>query len=845
MSAHKNSLNPSSVRLSGRVLGRMLEEFSRATGLAVSVTLYPGGKEIARAGPDNLCSRYHLCRPDLAAQCELAREELLGVLGNHSGEMPVLQCGHGLAYGGVSVELGNGTVAVLRIGQVFLDPPCEKAGRAFAKEHGLDVGGYLTEMKRISVVPREKFEASLSLLKNLADIMLLEARTKAAERKTRAAEEHLAGVLGNIPGVAYRCGVERPWRADFISAGCEALTGYRPEEFYGPEGVTLEGLIHPEDLARVDEDVARSVREGKPYEIEYRLLHRGGRKVWVFERGMAHRSQCGKPVCLYGVYLDIGKLKDTETKFRNLSDTMAHEAAFRKALLETLPIGVFYKDADGRYTGCNAVFSEVTGIPAETLCGKHPRDLWPRDYSGVYEDKDAELLASGGVQIYQGRVLDASGNTREVLFSKRTFEDEAGRVTGLVGCSTDITDQIRREKELERAKAEAEAAVEAKAAFLAAMSHEIRTPLNGICGFSELLLHSGLDNNQYHLVESLQGAANSLLGTINDILDFSKLEAGRVAISHLAFPLEETVREAADLLTPRAEEKGISLEVGISPDVPARVVGDPMRLRQILLNLLGNAVKFTKHGGVTLRVEREDPPPTIRFSVSDTGIGISPADQLKLFKPFAQASAEISQKFGGTGLGLVICRQLAELMGGRIDLISREGKGSTFAVHLPLPANTTGSQVDQATPKRRTAPSPDSMAASHPLRILLVEDTPSNQVLTMAILKKLGYQPTLATDGKQALELIEKSPFDVVLMDLQMLPMDGITTTLAIRQILPPHQQPHIIAVSAHVFDHDRMRSKQVGMNAFLAKPFSMQELVELLEKSPRLSEAGPAPKNH
>jgi two-component system, sensor histidine kinase and response regulator len=840
MSLSEASSRRGGLRLSRRVLRGVLDEFSRVTGLAVSVAVHPGGREIASVGPENLCTRFHLAHPELAARCERAGEELFLAMGGPSGQTAVFQCGNGLAHGGVSLALGEGQFVVLRVGQVFLERPDETERRAFAQEHGLDVRQYMAELERVPVVPREKFEAALGLLKNLADTILLEARTKAAERKARAAEQHLAGVLDNIPGVAYQCTVERPWRADFVSAGCELLTGYRPEEFQGPAAITFEDLICPEDLSRVQKEVARRVRAGEPYEMEYRLVHRNGAKVWVFERGKAHRSRRGKPTCLYGVYLDISKLKDNEAKLRELSDAMAREAAFRKALLETLPIGVFYKGADGRYTGCNAAFTEMTGVPVETLRGKLPSDLWPGEYSTTHEAKDAVLLASGGVQIYQDRVPDALGSPREVVFSNRTFVDEAGQVKGLVGCFVDITGQIAREKDLEKAKADAEAAAGAKAAFLAAMSHEIRTPLSSICGFSELLLHSSLDATQGQLVESLQGAANSLLATINDILDFSKIEAGRVEIARLAFGLEETVREAAAILLPQAQEKGIALEVGIAPEVPAQVAGDPMRLRQILLNLLGNAVKFTDRGGVTLRVACADPPPTIRFSVTDTGMGISAADQLKLFKPFSQASGEISQKFGGTGLGLVLCRQLAEMMGGRIDLISREGHGSTFSVSLPLPTTKPGPGVAHPAQKTRVPSTPGSMALSHPLHILLVEDTPSNQLLTSAILKKLGYQPTLANNGKEALEIIQTSPFDVVLMDLQMLPMDGITASLAIRQILPPHLQPQIIAISAHVFDHDRTRAIEAGMNGFLAKPFSMKELVGILEKSPRLPEAAP-----
>jgi len=381
-----------------------------------------------------------------------------------------------------------------------------------------------------------------------------------------------------------------------------------------------------------------------------------------------------------------------------------------------------------------------------------------------------------------------------------------------------------RARELEAAKMAAEAASVAKGQFLANMSHEIRTPLHGILGMARLALDPNVRSEQAReYLRALDKCAEGLLHILNDILDFSKIEAGKLVLELTDFSLRKLISEAHQIVLPQAIAKGLLLECQAAPEIPDVLRGDPARLRQVLVNLLGNAVKFTESGSVRLLVEQDAPDPqsgtaALRFHVSDTGIGIPKDQQKRIFEAFAQADGSVSRKFGGTGLGLSISSQLVQLMGGELTVESTPNTGSTFAFNckLGIPAE----------PREQTA-APATRSGSRPLRILLAEDHPVNQLIATRTLHQRGHQVTVVSTGVQAIETWEAEPFDLILIDNQMPEMGGVEAVGRIRrrELILNRPRTAIIALSASALAGDRDRFLAAGMDGYLAKPFRPEEL--------------------
>ena len=374
-----------------------------------------------------------------------------------------------------------------------------------------------------------------------------------------------------------------------------------------------------------------------------------------------------------------------------------------------------------------------------------------------------------------------------------------------------------------------EAAHRAKSEFLANMSHEIRTPINGILGTTTLLSKSELTPRQREHAEILKTSALGLLQLIDDILDFSKAEAGKLTLTAEAFEMHQVLAEVVKLLSPTAAAKGLTLSTQCSGEVDGVWRGDPARLRQVLMNLVGNAIKFTEVGEVEVRVERgpgaDHKVSRMRFFIRDTGIGIPVEARARLFEPFTQAESDTSRRFGGTGLGLAICRRIVQLMGGEIGVASVPGQGSTFWFEVHLERVEPSEQV---TPSVVPIPDTSHLAGA---RLLLAEDNPVNQMVAVHQLKSLGFEVDAVGDGAEVLKALEQNNYDLVLMDCQMPHLDGYETTRRIRRREPPTEHVPIIAVTAHAFAEDREKCLAAGMDDYLSKPFRERDLVALLAR--------------
>ena len=485
----------------------------------------------------------------------------------------------------------------------------------------------------------------------------------------------------------------------------------------------------------------------------------------------------------------------------------------------------------------------------KTICGL-PADIEPNIETGLglYLPEDAararlELTAameSGKSWEASRRIIRPDGELRYIKSHSVCEHDSRGRLTALFGVYLDVTD-------LELARREAEAASVAKAAFLANMSHEIRTPMNGVMGFAELLLASPLDPEQTRHASLILESATALLKLLNDILDVSKIDAGQLEVASEPFNLRHGIRQCVDLMGPMAQQKGLQLTVTKADDVPVRMVGDGLRLRQILLNLLGNAVKFTNHGTVSLDVRRargSNGQDEIVISVLDTGVGIAPERIDAVFDEFVQADASISRRFGGSGLGLSISRRLAGLMGGRIELARRAEGGTEATLILPLiPAE------DEATASATLLASPElaSGGQGRSASILLVEDIDINRELVTTLLTRMGHKVDVAVNGAEALAKaaqLESAPglWDLILMDVQMPVMDGLTATRAIRALGGRAASIPIVALSAGAFAAEVQQCRDAGMNDHVAKPIVLAELTAALGRWARPPERRAAP---
>ncbi|WP_156164898.1 PAS domain-containing hybrid sensor histidine kinase/response regulator [Bradyrhizobium sp. LTSP885] len=531
-------------------------------------------------------------------------------------------------------------------------------------------------------------------------------------------------------------------------------------------------------------------------------------------------------------YLLIGtdntarKLVEAEQK--KLDQRLRDQQFYTRSLIESNIDAIMTTDPSGIITDVNKQMESLTDCTRDELIGAPFKD-----YFTDPERAEAAIklvLSEKSVTDYELTARARDGKETVVSYNATTFYDRNRTLQGVFAAARDVTERKRVEAELQQAKASAESASQTKSDFLASMSHEIRTPMNAIMDIADLLAKTALSPEQDKYVQIFRRAGDNLLNLINDILDLSKVEASQLELERTGFSLNDHLEKVMEMVAARANEKGLALVCKIAPSVPTDLVGDPTRLRQVLLNLLGNAIKFTQSGEVSLRVEPgADPsiPTALRFTISDTGIGISDEKLGQVFERFTQADSSTTRRFGGSGLGLTISKRLVELMGGRIWVESEVGAGSVFAFAVPFEIWATADRpvaVPVGTDLELPLPA---------LRILLAEDSPDNCIITMAYLEGTPYRVEIAETGAIACKMFELGHYDLVLMDRQMPVMDGLTATRTIRAWEQANGRPPtpIVALTASALKGDREMCMAAGCTAFLTKPIKQEVLLRAIRE--------------
>ena len=660
-------------------------------------------------------------------------------------------------------------------------------------------------------------------------------RTDITERKQmessiKAAEARLRRITNTVPGAVFQ------WQAGdgydkftFVSPRVLQVLGLGIQALKDDASLTMQQVLES-DRETIRAGLRHAIRTATAWRGEYRIRLSNGAVRWIRSEINPDPDRTPDGAVLFtGIWQDVTERKEADARLREVT--------------ENVPVAIFqYHPGESGYFVIPFMSHAIVNI-----CGARAEDIMQDTrllLECVHPEDRAVFAAALGpanaqAQAYSMDFRMVHRHTGNIVWvhgeaDPRQLAHGSGVWNGYL---TDVTEAKEIAVELQRAKDQAVAASRAKSDFLANMSHEIRTPMNGVVGMADLLLDTPLDAEQSEYVGIVKSSADALLRVINDILDFSKIEAGKLLIEHIPFRLSKALDETVKAVALRARDKGLALQCEIAPDVPTAIIGDPGRMRQILVNLIGNAIKFTAEGSIVVRVTKESEDADgllLHFSVSDSGIGIA-ADKLQsIFEAFSQEDSSITRRFGGTGLGLTICARLAEALGGQIGVHSELGRGSEFYFTMRVGLDHAQMQSEMAGLSQMDT----GLGAPLSLDVLLVEDNAINQKLAMVLLERWGHRVTLVQNGKAALDSVAQHLFDLVIMDVQMPVMDGLEATRLIRALPSPNSKVPIIALTANAMESDRQRCMEAGMNEYISKPLKAAELQALLGQVTQLDMA-------
>ena len=602
---------------------------------------------------------------------------------------------------------------------------------------------------------------------------------------------------------------------EYVNAYFKHISGYSPEEVIGKNPRILKSEQTPPETYK---ELWKTIVSGVSWHGEFINKKKNGDFYTEAVVITPIRNETGSITHFVAVKEDITDLQKSQ-------EALSNQLSFINYLVDAVPNPIFYKDADGRFVGCNKAYEAAFGTTRNYLIGKTVLELdyLPKADRVAFHAEDLRMIRTGETCHRQLQIDFADGNTRDVLYWVSGFWLVGGKPGGLIGVIVDISDLKKTEEELRQARLVAEEATQAKSMFLANMSHEIRTPMNAIIGMSYLALRTDLTTQQHDYINNIHRASTSLLGIINDILDFSKIESNKLQLESIDFMLDDVMTDVFNITNAQAYEKGLEFLYHISRDIPQNIVGDQLRLRQIVTNLVNNALKFTDHGSITVDVQliqQVGNSVQLQISVQDTGIGMDSEQIGRLFQAFTQADGSTTRKHGGTGLGLAISKRLVELMGGTIWATSHPGIGSTFNFTVWFEIADTKQHQRYILPERLNN-----------LRVLVVDDSVAAQKILAEYLEAMSFRVDAVSCGQNAIDAVLKydsdDPYAIVFMDWQMPGMDGIEAARVIKQSSNLVRVPSIIIVTS--FDREEIRHQvdQLHLNALLIKPVMQSALVD------------------
>ncbi|TDO29283.1 PAS domain S-box protein [Sediminibacterium goheungense] len=644
------------------------------------------------------------------------------------------------------------------------------------------------------------------------------ALRKKAEESVGYSDEKYRNIIENASVVMYT--TDENGTITFANKQVGDLTGYTVEELIGKD---FSFLLHPSWLQQVFNHYTNQFQQRIPSTtLEFITRTKSGQQKWVEQTAqllikddLVLGYQC--------MVKDITEKKRIELELKEAEQRSKENQLRLEAILENTTSLIFIKNLDGRYIMVNRRFKEMMGVTDEMVIDKTDYDFSEKEAADHYKRLDDEVISTRKPVEAEEWIYGTEGR-KNLLVIKFPLIDHRRKIFGIGGIATDITDRVLYQQKLIEARKNAEEAKYLQEQFLANMSHEIRTPMNGIQGMTNLLLQTELNSQQKEFTGMIKRSVNNLLVIVNDILDFSKIKAGRLTIDKTSFSIREVLNNIRAQFEHEAARKELQLIIECEPSLPETIIGDPYRLNQILVNIVGNAVKFTVSGEVRIKVEQvnqEGSKANFLFTVTDTGIGIPEDKTTVIFDAFTQAGPDIARNYGGAGLGLAICKGLVEIQQGSIAVANIPGGGSVFSVSIPY--DILEQEITQE-------PEDESLLLKGK-KFLVVEDNEVNQKLVSYVLKKVGGTVDIAHNGRMAIDLLENknANYDLIIMDIQMPVMDGYEATEYIRTVLK--LQTPIIAMTATALKGDQERSEQVGMNEFMLKPFDFNHLYKRLVK--------------